>query len=135
MPIDWKAFIASPEAAKLPPASQSLVKQLGPALEQLAIRAIQAPLTDLTGQEFAALILQVLPQALPQQAVQVALSPPAFNAYQALARWLVSSGAATHGEELVQGVKLARKEVAEQIRSSGILGGPDYSDPDEPKVK
>jgi hypothetical protein len=134
-PVDWKGFIASPEAAALAPQVKSLIAQLGPVLEQLAARAIQAPLADLTGQELAALLLQVMPQALPQQAVQAALSPQALNGYQAVMRFLARTGAATNGEELVAGVKLVRQELAAQIRQSGILGGPDYSDPDEPKVK
>jgi hypothetical protein len=134
-PVDWKAFIASPEATALPPQSRSLIAQLGPVLEQLALRAVQAPLTDLSGQEFAGLLLQVLPQAIPQQAVQAALSPQALNAYQAMVRYFMRAGLATHGEEMLQGVKLVRRELSEQIRRSGILGGPDYSDPDEPKPK
>ncbi len=133
--MDWKAFIASPEATALAPQSKSLIAQLGPVLEQLSMRAIQAPLTDLSGQEFAGLLLQVLPQAIPQQAVQAALSPQALNGYQALVKYFIRSGLATHGLEMLQGVKLVRRELSEQIRRSGILGGPDYSDPDEPKTK
>jgi hypothetical protein len=135
VPIDWKAFASSPECSALNAQSKGLIAQLGPALEQLAVRAIQAPLVDLSGQEFAALLLQVLPQALPQQAVQAALSPQALNAYQALAKYLARTALATHGEELLQGVKLVRRELTEQMRRSGILNGPDYSDPDAPKVK
>ena len=132
-PVDWKAFGDSAEAKALPPQVKSLIAQLGPVLEQLAVRAIQAPLTDLTGQEFAALLLQVLPQALPPQAVQAALSPQALNGYQALAKFLARTGAATNGDDLVAGVKLVRQELTAQMRQSGILGGPDYSDPDEAK--
>jgi len=134
LPIDWKAFAASPECTALPAQVKGLIGQLGPALEQLAVRAIQAPLVDLNGQEFAALLLQVLPQALPQQAVQAALSPQALNGYQALAKYLHRVGLATQGEELLSGVKLVRRELTEQMRRSGILNGPDYSDPDAPKV-
>lgn len=134
-PIDWKAFLASPEATALAPTSKNLIQQLGPVLEQLSARAIQAPLTDLSKEEVAGLLLQVLPQALPQQAVQAALSPQALNAYQALAHFLMRTGVATRGDELLQGIKLVRREVSEQIRRSGILGGPDYSDPDEPKAR
>ncbi len=48
-------------------------------------------------------------------------------------KYFIRSGLATHGLEMLQGVKLVRRELSEQIRRSGILGGPDYSDPDEPK--
>ena len=133
-PIDWKAFATSPECTALAPQVKGLIAQLGPALEQLAVRAIQAPLVDLNAQEFAALLLQVLPQALPQQAVQAALSPQALNGYQAMAKYLNRVGLATQGEELQNGVKLVRRELTEQMRRSGILNGPDYSDPDAPKV-
>jgi hypothetical protein len=132
-PIDWQDFLASAEAAALAAPIRSLVTQIGPVLEQLSVRAIQAPLTDLNGNEFAALLLQVLPQALPPQAVQAALSPQALNGYQALAKYLARTGVATAGDDLVNGVKLVRQELTAQMRQSGILGGPDYSDPDEPK--
>jgi hypothetical protein len=130
-PIDWKAFLASPEAKALPPQVQQMAAQLGPLLEQLSNRAIRAALSDLTGQEFAGLILQVLPQALPPQHAQMALSPPAINAYQAIAKYLARTLLATHGQDLLEGVKLVRRELVNQIRQSGILGGPDYSDPDD----
>lgn len=130
-PIDWKAFAESPEFAALSPQSQGLVTQLGPLLEQLAAQAIRAALSDLSGQEFAALLLQVLPQALQPQHVQMALHPHALNGYQAMARWFASTGIATHGEELVAGVKLVRQQLRDQMRKTGNLGGPDYSDPDE----
>ncbi len=81
--------------------------------------------------ELAALLLQVLPQALPPQHVQMALSPQAMTCYQTIGRWLHRTGAATHGDQLVQGVKLVRQELTKQMRQSGILGGPDYSDPDD----
>jgi len=133
-PVDWVAFAASPEAAALPAQVKTFAAQLGPMLEQMAMRAIRAPLTDLSGQEFAALLLQVLPQALPPQHVQAALSPQAINAYHAVCKFLARTGAATHGDDLVTGVALVRKELTAQMRASGILGGPDYSDPDEKKV-
>jgi hypothetical protein len=135
VPIDWADFLASPEATALPAAGQTLIKQLGPLLEQLAVRAINAPLTDLTGQELAAMLLQVLPQALPPQHLQTALGPQAINGYQALAKYLARTGAATHGDQLLQGVKLVRQQLQAQIRQSGILGGPDYRDPDEAAVE
>jgi hypothetical protein len=129
--VDWKAFAESEEFKALNPQSQGLVTQLGPLLEQLAAQAIRAFLTDLQGQEFAALLLQVLPQALQPQAVQMALHPHALNGYQALAKFLARTGAATQGDSLVQGVKLVRQQLRDQMRKSGMLGGPDYSDPDE----
>lgn len=129
--IDWKAFAESDEFIALTPQSQGLVKQLGPVLEQLSAQAIRAYLPDLAGQEFAALLLQVLPQALQPQAVQMALHPHALNGYQALAKWLARIGLATNGEDLVTGVKLVRQQLRDQLRKTGNLGGPDYSDPDE----
>jgi hypothetical protein len=130
-PIDWKAFAASPEAKALPAQVLQLAAQLGPLLEQLSARAVRAALCDLSGQEFAGLLLQVLPQALPPQHVQLALSPPAVNAYQAIVKYLVRMGLATHGVELIDAIKMVRQELTNQIRQSGILGGPDYRDPDD----
>ncbi len=130
-PIDWKAFAASPEAIALPAQVLQLAAQLGPLLEQLSARAVRASLADLGGQEFVALLLQVLPQALPPQHVQLALSPPAVNAYQAIVKYLVRTGLATHGMELIEAVKMVRHELTNQIRQSGILNGPDYRDPDD----
>jgi len=136
LPIEWKAFAASPEAHALPAPVQQMASQLGPLLEQLAARAVRAALADLNGQEFVALLLQVLPQALPPQHVQMALSPPAINAYQAIVKYLVRTGQATNGPELIDAVKMVRTELTNQIRQSGILGGPDYRDPDDkPPVK
>lgn len=130
-PIDWKGFAASPEAAALPPQLKQLAGQLGPLLEQLSVRAIRAPLTDLNTQEFAALLLQVLPQALPPQHVQMALSPHAMQCYKALVKYLMSTGVAPKGQELLDAIALVRKELQNQIRQAGILNGPDYSDPDD----
>ncbi len=132
-PVDWKAFLASPEAAALQPQVKQMAGQLGQLLEKLAQQAVGAQLTDLSRDEFAALLTQVLPQALPPQHVQAALSPHALNAYQALAKFLNRTGAAIQGDGLLQGVKLVRQLMTEQMRRSGILGGPDYSDPDEKK--
>ena len=129
--VDWAAFADSDEFKALSQQSQGLVTQLGPLLEQLAAQAVRAFLTDLQGQEFAALLLQVLPQALQPQAVQMALHPHALNGYQALAKFLHRTGAATQGDSLLQGVKLVRTQLRDQMRKSGMLGGPDYSDPDE----
>ena len=129
-PIDWDAFTASDAFTGLADSEQNLISQLGPMLEQLAAQAVRVPLTALGGQEVAAILLQVLPQAVPPQVVQAALSPQALNGYQALFRWLGTTGLA-NANDLVDGIKLVRQELREQIRSSGMLGGPDYSDPDE----
>jgi hypothetical protein len=130
-PIPWAEFKDSAEGKALPAPLQQLAGQLGPLLEQLSMRAIRAPLTDLNGQEFAALLLQVLPQAMPPQHVQMALSPQAITCYKALVSFLHRTGRATHGQELIDGVKLVRQELTKQIRQAGILNGPDYSDPDD----
>ena len=130
-PIDWKAFATSPESQSLAPQLKQLAAQLGPLLEQLSIRAIRAPLTDLNTQEFAALLLQVMPQALPPQHVQMALSPHAMQCYKALVKFLMRTGVAPKGQELLDAIALVRKELTNQIRQAGILNGPDYSDPDD----
>jgi hypothetical protein len=135
VPIDWAAFLASPEAQALTEASRQLAAKLGPLLEQFAVQAIQAPLADLSGQEFLALLLQGLPQALPPQHVQMALSPQAINGYQAIFKYFARVGLSTHGEELVAAIKEVRKLMTQQMRQSGMLGGPDYSDPDDKPVK
>lgn len=134
-PVDWKAFLASPEAAGLTPQLKQLASQLCPLLEQLAARAVQAPLTDLNRDEFAALLLQVMPQALPPQHVQAALSPQAMTCYTAMAKYLIRIKATTQGDGLLQGVKFVRQAMTEQIRRAGILNGPDYSDPDDKPAK
>lgn len=129
-PIDWKAFAASPEALALPDQVRALAVQLGPLLEQLAVRAIGVGLADLSGQELAALLLQVLPQALPPQHVQAALSPQALHGYQGIARHLHAIGSAAHGEDLLAGIAMVREALIAQMRRAGILNGPDYTDPD-----
>jgi len=126
-PVDWSGFAKSAEGKKLEPQAQQRAVQLGQVLEQLAARAVGVPLTEVTGEELAALVLQVMPQALPPQMLQAALSPKAINALQALAQWLVSSGKAKG--DLVQGVKLVREQLQAQLRASGMLGGPDYREP------
>jgi hypothetical protein len=130
-PIDWKAFATSPEAATLPEQIKPLATQLGPLLEQLALRAIRVPLGELGMQEFVALLLQVMPQALPPQHVQMALSPQAMMCYKAVVNYLIRIGAASDGAGLLQAIAMVRKELTNQIRQAGILNGPDYSDPDE----
>ncbi len=129
-PIDWKTFAASPEALALPDQVRGLAVQLGPLLEQLAVRAIGVGLADLSGQELAALLLQVLPQALPPQHVQAAISPQALHGYQAIARHLHAIGSASHGEDLLAGIAMVREALVAQMRRAGILNGPDYTDPD-----
>lgn len=130
-PIDWKGFATSPECEALAAPLRQLASQLGPLLEQLAVRAIRAPLGDLSEQEFAGLLLQVLPQALPPQHVQMALSPHAMQCYKAIAKFLMRTGVVTKSDELLKGIVLVRKELTNQIRQAGILNGPDYSDPDD----
>ena len=128
-PIDWAPFAASPQAAGLDPSMAGMATQFGPALDQLARQAVGVPLCDLQAQECAALLLQVVPQAVPPQAVQALLSPQGLNAMQALMQWLVAEHDAS--PELVTAIKTVRQTLREQVRSSGMLGGPDYSDPDE----
>lgn len=132
-PVDWAAFAVSPEAATLPPQGQKLAEQFGKVLEQFALRAVGVPLAELAGQEFVALLLQVVPQAMQPQHVQLALSPQSLNAYQALMRFLHRTGAATHGAELIDAVKMVRKQMQDQMRRAGIISGPDYSDPEDKK--
>ena len=129
--IDWQAFIDSPEAGSLDDTSRQLLQQLGPMLEQLVARSAGISLPQLHGQELAAVLLQILPQALPPQAVQAALSPQAINGFQALVKWLANTDQATDGPGLLEGIKLLREQLRESVRASGMLGGPDYSDPDE----
>ncbi len=130
-PIDWKTFTTSAENEALAAPLRQLAAQLGPLLEQLSVRAIRAPLADLSAQEFAGLLLQVLPQALPPQHVQMALSPHAMQCYKAIAKFLIRTGVATKANELLDAITLVRKELTNQIRQAGILNGPDYSDPDD----
>lgn len=130
-PIDWEAFLTSPEATALPPRASGMAKQLGALLEQLATRAVGVPLGELTGQELAALLLQIVPQSLPPQTVQAALSPEALHVYEAVLRWLTRTGGAVSGAELVDAIRQVRQQLREQVRRSGILDGPDYSDPAE----
>jgi len=130
-PVDWEAFATSPECSGLEDDLRNLATQVGPMLEQITAQVAQLPLTAITGQELAGVLLQVLPQAAPQQVTQAVLSPQGLTAIQAVARFLARTGAAVHGEDLVQGVKLVRETMRDQIRQSGMLGGPDYSDPDE----
>ncbi len=127
--IDWTVFADSPQAAGLEPSLAAMMVQIGPALDQLARQAVGVPLSELQAQECAALLLQVVPQAVPPQAVQALLSPQGLNALQALMQWLVAAHQAS--PELVTAIKTVRQTLRQQIRASGMLGGPDYSDPDE----
>lgn len=131
-PVDWAAFVESPEAKSLPVRAQGAAKQFGSLLEQISERAVGVPLGELSGQELIAILLQIIPQSLPQPSVQQALSPEALLAYEAVARFLTRTGNATSGAELVAAVRQVRKQLREQVRQSGLLDGPDYSDPPEP---
>lgn len=128
-PIDWQAFAGSAEAAAIDPSMRQMVLQLGPAMEQLCTRMTGLPLAALQAEEVAGLLLQILPQALPPQAVQAALSPGCLNGLEILGRWL--QGQDRSGAGLIAGVRQVRAVLREQLRSSGMLGGPDYSDPPE----
>ncbi|MDA3959655.1 MAG: hypothetical protein PF961_02610, partial [Planctomycetota bacterium] len=130
-PVDWEAFAASEHAAALPEDLRTMATQLGPMLEQLTMQAAQLPLTAVTGQEIAGLLLQVLPQAAPPQVVQAVLSPQGINGLQAVCRYLADTGLAENGDDMVEGIKMVRQAMREQVRATGMLGGPDYSDPDE----
>jgi hypothetical protein len=125
--IDWAAFAGSPQAAALKPTEKQIVTQVGPLLEELAARAIGIPLTEASDQEVVALMLQVLPQALPPQHVQAVLSPQSLNGLSAVAAWLGPAG-----DQLAAGIKLIRTQMQAQMRRAGIINGPDYSEPAPP---
>lgn len=131
-PVDWAAFAKSPEATSLPVRAQGTAKQFGSLLEQISERAVGVPLGELSGQELVAILLQIIPQSLPQPSVQQALSPEALLAYEAVARFLTRTGNAVAGAELVAAVRQVRQQLRDQVRQSGLLDGPDYSDPPEP---
>lgn len=126
--VDWEAFSQSDVAAAADPQIIGMLLQLGPALEQLAQRAAGISLLALQAEELAGLILQVLPQALPPQVVQAALSPQAINGFQSLAGWLDQQDGASG--QLVEGIRIVRQALQEQVRASGMLGGPDYAEPE-----
>ena len=44
-------------------------------------------------------------------------------------KWLITTGLAE--DTLAMGITIVREQLQAQIRASGMLGGPDYSDPDE----
>lgn len=131
-PVDWAAFVQSPEAKSLPPRAQGSAKQFGGLLEQISERAVGVALGELSGQELGAILLQIIPQSLPQPSVQQALSPEALLAYEAVVRFLTRTGNAVAGPELVAAVRQVRQQLRDQVRQSGLLDGPDYSDPPEP---
>ena len=105
-----------------------LVQQVVPMLTQLSEQAIQIPFQTLKAQEFAAL-LQVLPQALPPQYFQALLTPDALTALSRFFRWHIAQG---NSSDLLDGLNMVREQLQEQVRASGMLGGPDFSDPDAP---
>lgn len=128
-PIDWEAFLASDEAAAVDEQAQQVISQMGPMLEQLSLQALGKNLCDLIGQELVVMVLQVLPQALPPEYMQAALSPQSLNGMQSLARYLSNQGIAEHGEELESGVRQIRGHIVQQVRASGSLHGSDYDEP------
>lgn len=128
-PIDWEGFLASDEASELDEQGKSITAQMGPMFEQLAVRALGKPLTDLIAQEFVTLVLQILPQAIPPEYMQAALSPPALNGLQALSKYLQSTGI-VENDELEDGVRQIRETIQQQIRASGSLHGSDYDEPE-----
>jgi hypothetical protein len=108
----------------------SLLSQVVPMLEQLSAQAVGVPLTDLSDQEIAAVFLQVLPQALPPQYLQALLSPQALSALGSLFKWLEAEGKTAEGAGLSAGISLVREQLQASMRQRGILGGPDYSEPE-----
>ena len=129
IPIDWDGFTASPEAAAINKQSQAIVAQMGPMFEQLAVQALGKNFADLSAQEVVVMVLQVLPQAIPQEYMQAALSPLSINGLQALARFLARTGVASLGNEIEEGVRQIRGHIQQQIRASGGLHGSDYDEP------
>lgn len=129
VPIDWETFLSSPEAASLDDQARQVISQMGPMFEQLSAQALQKNLAELNSQELMVLVLQVLPQAIPPEYMQAALSPPAINGMQLLARWLRTTGIAAQGEELERGVRQIRETIIQQIRASGSLNSSEYDEP------
>ena len=129
-PIDWAAFLDSAEAAAIDDQGRQVIQQMGPMLEQLALQALAKNLCDLSAQELVVMVLQVLPQAIPPEYMQAALSPPSLNGMQSLARYLARNGLCEHGGDLEEGVRQIRGHIQQQIRASGSLHGSDYDEPD-----
>ncbi|MFW5828848.1 MAG: hypothetical protein ACOCXA_01185 [Planctomycetota bacterium] len=128
--IDWQDFAGSPEAQELPEQIQQVIVQFGPILEQLAGRGLGKSLTDCSDQEFAVLLLQVLPQALPPQYVQIALSPQGLLGLRAVCSYLERTEAGS-GARLAAGLDLVRQEIQAQMRASGNLNSSIYDEPDQ----
>ncbi|TVR47024.1 MAG: hypothetical protein EA402_02030 [Planctomycetota bacterium] len=124
--LDVEGYLASQDSDGNP--QLRLLAQVVPMLEQISEQAVGRPLGQLSAQEFALLILQVLPQALPPQYIQALLSPQAINILSSFLRWHEQQGG---GSELLAGLKLVRHQLQEQVRASGMLGGPDFSDPED----
>lgn len=125
-PLDIDGYAAQFEDPESP--DLRLIQQVVPMLSQLSEQAVKMPLQVLAAQEFAILILQVLPQALPPQYLQALLTPDALNAMSRFFRWHEAQG---NSGELLAGLGIVREQLQEQVRASGMLGGPDFSDPDE----
>ncbi len=123
--LDWQGYV---DAADLDPQQEQVILRIGPTLEQLSQMALGVGLDAIQPDQFAAVMLQVLPQALGPQVAQAVLAPEMLNAFQQAAVWFSEQG---HGDNLLRGIKRLREIVREQIRASGMLGGPDYSDPDD----
>jgi hypothetical protein len=127
--IDWTGFVDSDEAAALDEQSSTIISQLGPVLEQLAERALGKTLLACEAQEVAVLLLQVLPQALPPQYVQVALAPQGLTAIKAVLSYqerLQPDSTA----DVAEGLELVREQIKAQMRASGNLNSTIYDDPD-----
>ena len=76
------------------------------------------------------LVLQILPQAIPPEYMQAALSPASLNGMPALARYLNNTCIDSQGDELENGVRQIREQIKQQIRASGSLNSGDYDEPD-----
>ncbi len=130
IPIDWEGFLASEEAAAIEEKDRSIVTQIGPMFEQLAAQALGKNFAELNSQELMVMVLQILPQAIPPEYMQAALSPQSLNGLQCLARFLNNTGVATEGEELEIGIRQIREQIQQQIRASGSLHSGDYDEPE-----
>ncbi len=126
--FDWDAFATSEEAAALEERDRVLITQLGPMFDQLAMQVTGKSLADCTADEVAAIYLQVLPQALPQQHMQAALSPQALNSFKPLCDWMDAT--ALDGSQIREGITTVRQQIQAQMRASGSLHGSDYDEPE-----
>ena len=123
--VDWEDFAASPEMEALDEQAGQMVGQFGPMLDQLSAQAIQKPLIDLEENEFAALYLQVLPQAIPPQYMQILVAPQTLNAFKALSAYCER----VHGTSAIaDGLKIVREAIQQQLRAAGSLHGSDYDE-------